>query len=82
MWQALSGRVQDAEGDVRKLNAALREWFVSFTIDRVDPERGALCVGPILSDEAVARVLRDPERFPSNRQGVTTAGEVLVGPRF
>lgn len=80
VWQALSGRVQDAEGDVRKLNAALREWFVSFTIDRVDPERGTLCVGPILSDEAVARDLRDPERFPSYRQGVTTAGEVLVGP--
>ena len=80
VWQALSGRVQDADGDIRKLNAALREWFAEFSIYRVDPERGALWVSPVLSDEAVARVLRDPARFPNYPQGITSAGEILVGP--
>ena len=30
VWRALSGRVSDADGDIRKLNAALREWFGRF----------------------------------------------------
>jgi hypothetical protein len=79
VWEALSGRVQDAEGDVRKLNAALREWFAAFTVH--EPVAGTLWVGPILSAESVAQVLRDPDRFPSYVVGFDTVGTPLIEPR-
>lgn len=61
VWEALSGRVADAEGDVRKLNAALREWFSGFELHHID---GVLNVIPVLNVPTLQRVLRDPERFP------------------
>lgn len=76
VWEALSGRVRDADGDLRKLNAALREWFDGFALDR--PYDDVVWVGPMLSDDAVARVLRDPDRFPGYTQGITTADEIVV----
>ena len=32
VWHTLSGRVTEADGEVRKLNAALREWFDGFEL--------------------------------------------------
>jgi DNA invertase Pin-like site-specific DNA recombinase len=78
VWEALSGRVADADGDVRKLNAALREWFEAFTLHR--PVEGVLWVGPILSADAVARVLRDPDGFPGYVRAVDTAGTLMIEP--
>ena len=61
VWEALSGRVADADGDIRKLNAALREWFERLEVHDVD---GALHVVPVLAVEVLQQVIRDPERFP------------------
>ncbi len=61
VWEALSGRVKDAEGDVRKLNIALREWFERFELFRT---ADGLRIVPVLSVEALQQVIRDPERFP------------------
>ncbi len=80
VWEALSGRIDDAEGDVRKLNAALREWFEAFSLHRPDPDVDAIWVGPSLNAEALAEVMRDPDRFPGYVRGVLTSGEVFVGP--
>jgi len=58
IWDALSGRVTDADGDIRKLNAALREWFAAFELRR--DSDGALFALPVLSATAVQRLLLDP----------------------
>lgn len=59
IWHALDGRVKDAQGDVRRLNSALREWFDAFELHHVDD--GTIRIEPLLSATAVARTLRDRE---------------------
>jgi hypothetical protein len=61
VWEALGGQVADAEGDIRKLNAALREWFDTFELRHTS---GALEVVPVLSRSALARIWAAPERWP------------------
>jgi len=64
IWAALSGRVKDADHDVPKINAALREWFAEFTVGRHDV--GNLGVQPILSGRADERSAK-PGQLPSRR---------------
>lgn len=63
---AISGQVRDADGDVRKLNMTLREWFEQIVVGR--DENGMLVLTPLLSDSAAARIRRDPASWP---HGVT-----------
>jgi DNA invertase Pin-like site-specific DNA recombinase len=63
VWEVLSGRMKDAEGDLKKLTAALREWFQGFGLQRGDD--GSLSVVPILSASAIARILKEPNRWPT-----------------
>ncbi len=61
IWHALSGQVADAQGDIRKLNAALREWFDRFELHG---GRDGYRVVPVLSTRAVELALREPQRSP------------------
>ena len=58
IWEALSGRIEEAKGDIKKLNAALREWFDRFELHHEDD--GSISIFPLLSATGVARILRDP----------------------
>lgn len=62
IWEALSGRVHEAQGDIKKLNAALREWFDRFELHHHDD--GSIGIVPFLSGTAVARVMREPALWP------------------
>ena len=82
IWQALSGRVADADGNIKKLNAVLREWFARFELERqVD---GLLRIVPILSPAAVARILHEPDisyphqvRLEDNIRAVSFEGKTV-----
>ena len=53
--EALSGRVADADGDVRRLNAAMRDYFQRVELRQV-PE--GVAVVPVLSASGIERVVR------------------------
>lgn len=65
VWAALSGQLADAGGDVRRLNAALREWFVAF--DLREMERAGLRVVPVMSVAALARMMGTPRAFSDDQ---------------
>jgi hypothetical protein len=52
----LAGRMEDATGDIRRLNIALREFFESVELRHVD---GGIEMLPVLSEQAFERLLRD-----------------------
>jgi hypothetical protein len=60
VWEALSGRIEDAHGDVRKLNAALREMFEVLRLEHVEV---GLRITPVLSADAILRVARQDDRW-------------------
>ena len=62
IWAGLNGRVAEAKGDIRKLNAALREHFQRMELHRA--ASGELSVVPVLSADAVVRILHEPNRSP------------------
>lgn len=71
IWRVLSGAIADAEGDVKAVNAALRETFERFDLHHTD--HGFLVV-PTLSPAATVRALKEsgiPEdaTVPSLRDG-------------
>jgi hypothetical protein len=78
IWEALSGRVADTDGDIRKLNAVLRELFASFELHR--DEEGMRIV-PVLSETAIARILQDPARWPHGAH-IHMTGNLLAPPGF
>jgi chromosome segregation ATPase len=55
VWKALSGSITDADGDVLKLNAALREWFVAFEIREM--KLTGIRVVPVISAVALSRMM-------------------------
>ena len=55
-WESLSGRITDAEGDVRKLNAVLRETFRAFRLER---SADGLRIVPELATHAAQRALAE-----------------------
>lgn len=57
----IAGRIGDAGGDVRRVNAALADLFESFTLTTTN--RGTV-IRPALSPDAAARILRDVDRWP------------------
>lgn len=60
IWRVLSGRMADADGDVTKLNMALREVFTEF---RIRPVSTGVQVVPVISTEALARLIGTPDAF-------------------
>jgi hypothetical protein len=68
IWESLSGRIADAAGDVAKLNVVLRETFERFKLVRY--EYTGLRVVPVMSAEALARMMRTPPAF---RDGAISA---------
>jgi hypothetical protein len=60
IWEALSGRIADANGDVLKLNAALREWFTAFDLRQM--KRSGVRVGPVSTTVALSRMMGTPPR--------------------
>ena len=62
IWEALSGNVHEAQSDIQKLNAVLREWFDAFELHHHDD--GSIGIVPFLSATAVARVMREPALWP------------------
>jgi hypothetical protein len=81
VWEALSGSVDGAQGDIRKLNAALREWFDEFGLHRT---ADGLEVVPVMSAQAIARLLRQnlppAARVEVNGDGTLTmrAGDHVI----
>ncbi len=55
VWMAINGDIADADGDVLRLNATFREWFVSFEIMRM---RDGIRIVPVMSAAALARMMR------------------------
>jgi DNA invertase Pin-like site-specific DNA recombinase len=56
LWAALGGQLQDARGDVERLNVTLREFFERFVVHR-EPA-GGLRVVPVLSAEGIGRLIQ------------------------
>jgi DNA invertase Pin-like site-specific DNA recombinase len=76
VWRVLSGRMSDADGDVQKLNMALREVFTGF--DMTVAPTGRMRVVPVIATDALARMVGTPEAFrPGNVSavGVNADGE-------
>ena len=71
LWEVLSGRIEDAAGDVKKLNVALKETFDGFRIERIETLAGGhprcetqvadatsqLQIVPVLSAHAIERAV-------------------------
>jgi DNA invertase Pin-like site-specific DNA recombinase len=65
VWKALSGSIADAGGDILKLNAALREWFVAFDVRKL--RYTGIRVVPVISAVALARMMSMPPAFAPGR---------------
>jgi hypothetical protein len=74
LWQSLSGGLAASAGDVKAMNATLRETFDAFELHR---DAGELRIVPVLSSEAVARALRDTSS--SHRVTATLVGDAEHG---
>jgi hypothetical protein len=57
LWRSLGGGLEAAAGDVKAMNAVLRETFEAFELHRDADE---LRIVPVLNEHAVAQALRDP----------------------
>jgi Recombinase/Recombinase zinc beta ribbon domain len=66
IWHALSGRINEATGDIKKVNAALGEWFDRFELHH--EEDSSIRIVPFLSAAAIARISAIP------RAGTTVSG--------
>ncbi len=78
LWQSLSGGLAASAGDVKAMNATLRETFDAFELHR---DAGELSIVPVLSGEAVARALRDassPHRVTATLMGDAERGADLL----
>lgn len=78
LWRSLSGGLAASAGDVKAMNATLRETFDAFELHR---DAGELCIVPVLSGEAVARALRDassPHRVTATLVGDAERGADLL----
>jgi DNA invertase Pin-like site-specific DNA recombinase len=64
VWRVLSGRMEDADGDVKKLNMALREVFTAFEVRVLST---GMQVVPVISTEALARMIGTPAAFTAGR---------------
>lgn len=56
MWDALSGAIKDASGDVQMLNTALREYFERIVVE--DDGRGNIAAEAFLSPAGLIRASR------------------------
>src|SRR4051812_29742302 len=61
LQEELAGRVEDARGDLRRLNAAVREFFEEV---RLRATADGVELLPVLSADAVARILARPGLWP------------------
>lgn len=75
IWEGLAGRLTDAAGSVKVLNLSLREVFDRFELSR-DAD-GALRIQPVLGGALIARILRDPTRWPHGMTA-TVAGHAAT----
>ncbi len=78
LWQSLSGGLSASAGDVKAMNATLRETFDAFELHR---DAGGLRIVPVLSGDAVARALRDassPHRVTATLMGDAERGTDLL----
>ena len=79
VWEALSGRMADAEGDVTKLNAVLRETFDTFQLAQ---GTGGLRTIPVISAAVLARMDRISAAFdPPSAVAIDEHGEQVALPR-
>jgi DNA invertase Pin-like site-specific DNA recombinase len=61
LWRSLSGGMEAAGGDVKAMNAVLRETFDAFELSR---SAGGLRIQPVLSQAVAMQLLRGPNRLP------------------
>jgi hypothetical protein len=78
VWHAISGRVADAHGDIRRLNAVLREWFAAFRLSH--DANGAARISPILSPAAFEPILRNADRWTPGVTLTIGEDEATMGP--
>jgi DNA invertase Pin-like site-specific DNA recombinase len=70
----LAGRVQGAGGDVRRLNATVRDFFDRVELTHVDD---GVRILPVLGSAAAERILSDPDRWPHDVATVLPGGRRL-----
>jgi hypothetical protein len=72
VWEALSGRMADADGHVPKLNAALREWFEAFSLRQM--KYTGLRVVPVISADALLWMTATPPAFSEGTVSAVACG--------
>jgi hypothetical protein len=73
VWVGLNGSLESANGDVLKLNAALREWFVAFDLSQL--KYTGVRVVPVMSAVALSRTMTTPPAFSAGHVSAVALGE-------
>jgi hypothetical protein len=74
LWEVVSGRLADAKGDAKMVNATLRESFARFELSR--EKGGGYRIVPVAATLDAARILRDNAEWKGDPIGVRTTGGV------